>query len=59
MKKLTLEHAIENKFNAEDCVRYFDENLSKEEVDYILWEETCFPFSTETMIEQLNKKFIK
>lgn len=59
MMPLTLQHAIENKFTAIDCVRYFQPNWSDEECDYFLWSHTCFPFSTEIMIEQLNKYFLK
>ena len=58
MKKLTLRYAVENKFRGVDCVKYFDKNTSDKEADYILWEETCFPFSSEAMIKQLNNKFL-
>ena len=59
MNPLTLQHAIDNKFTAIDCVRYFQPDWSDEECDYYLWSQTCFPFSTEIMIEQLNKYFLK
>lgn len=59
MNPLTLQHAIENKFTAIDCVRYFQPDWSDEECDYFLWSHTCFPFSTQIMIEQLNQYFLK
>jgi len=59
MKPLTIQHAIENKFTGIDCVRYFKPEWSDEECDYHLWSHTCFPFSTEVMIKQLNQHFIK
>ena len=59
MNPLTLKHALENKFTGIDCVRYFKPECSDEECDYLLWSHTCFPFSTEIMINQLNQHFIK
>ena len=59
MTPLSIQHAIENNFTAIDCVRYFNPDWSDEECDYYLWSHTCFQFSTEIMIEQLNKYFIK
>lgn len=58
MIKLTLKHAIENKFTPIDCVKYFKPEWTDEECDFYLWEFTCFPFSTEILIEQLNNKFL-
>ena len=57
--KLTLQHAIENKFTDIDCVKYFKPDWSDEDCYYFLRSHTCFPFSMEIMIEQLNKYFIK
>ena len=57
MKPLTLEYAIENKFNGLDLVKYFNPNITNEAADFILWEKTCFPCCTETTIEQLNEMF--
>ena len=58
MKQLTLEYVLENKFSINDCVRYFKPDISDEEADFIIWEQTCFPFSNEIMIQQLNKLFL-
>ena len=57
MKPLTVEYAIENKFNALDLIKYFSPNITDEEADFLLWERTCFPFSLEETIKQLNEIF--
>jgi hypothetical protein len=57
MKPLTIEHAIENNFTAIECVKYFKPDWSDKECDFILWEDTCYPFDFEAMITQLNNKF--
>lgn len=59
MEKLTLKYAKDNNFTPIDCVRYFNPKCTDKECDFYLWEFTCFPFDTETMINQLNNKFIK
>jgi hypothetical protein len=57
MKPLTLEYAKENKFNVLDLVKYFNPNITNEEADFLLWEKTCYPFSLEETIKQLNEIF--
>ena len=59
LKPLTLEYAIKNHFSPIDCIKYFKPEWSDEQCDIYLWEFTSFPLSIETMINQLNKKFIK
>jgi hypothetical protein len=59
MKPLTIEYAIENKLSPTDCVKYFKPNWSEKECSHYLWENTCFPFSNEKMIESLNEQFLK
>lgn len=56
IKKLTLKHAIENKFTAIDLVKYFKPEWDNEQCDFYLWEFTCFPFSNTLTIEQLNNQ---
>ena len=58
MDKLTEEYAIKHKFNHIDCVKYFRPDWTDDFCNFYLWEKTCFPFSTEIMIKQLNEKFI-
>ena len=57
MRTLTLEHATANKLTPNDCVRFFNPEASDELCEFILWEKTCFPFSNEIMIKQLNETF--
>ena len=56
MNALTLEYVLENKFTPIDCVKYFKPEWTVEDCDFYLWEFTCFPLSTEIMINQLNEK---
>lgn len=58
MTPLTLEHAIENNFNAIDCVKYFRPEWDNEYCDYFLYNYTCFPMSMEKTIKQLNEQLI-
>ena len=54
---LTLDYAITNKFTPYDCVRFFNPKASDDLCEFIIWEQTCFPFSSEIMIKQLNETF--
>jgi hypothetical protein len=56
---LTLEYVVKHKMNHIDCVKYFKPDYSDFLCDMIIWECTCFPFSNEEMINQLNQMFIK
>ena len=58
MEALTLEYAIENTLSPTDCVKYFKPDWSDEECSFYLWENTCFPFSNEMMIDELNNKLL-
>lgn len=58
MKPLTKKYVIENKLTPIGCVKYFKPKITKDEAEFILWEKTCFPFSTDEMIKQLNKRFL-
>ncbi len=35
----------------------FKEGLSDEEIDYLLWNETCYPFDNEWTIKQIERYF--
>ena len=59
LKPLTLEYAIKNHFSPIDCIKYFKPEWSDGQCEIYLWEFTSFPLSIESMINQLNKKFIK
>jgi hypothetical protein len=55
---LTLEKVKEEKMNGIDAIHYFKPEWTNDECELFLWECTCFPFSTEQLINQLNDKFI-
>lgn len=57
-EKLTIEKAIELRFSAVKVVKFYFPDKSDEECDFILWEETCFPFSNEVMMEQIYAMYI-
>lgn len=59
MEPLTVQYATDNNFTPIDCVKYFKPEWDDQQCDYYIWECTCFPFSTEEMIEQLNKEFLR
>ena len=40
-----------------EVVRHYKPEATDEEVDLILWEETCYPMSTVETINQLNALF--
>jgi len=40
-----------------DYFRKFKEDITEEEVDNILWEETCYPFNDETTMKQVETYF--
>ena len=55
MKALKIED-LENKTWGE-IVRHYKPEATDEEVDFILWEQTCYPMDNFTTIEQLNVLF--
>ncbi len=57
MKPLTVEYAVDNKMTYLGLVKYFNSEISDEEADFIIWEKTCYPFSLEQVIVQLNELF--
>lgn len=40
-----------------DVVRQYKPDATDEEVEYILWNETCYPFDTETALKQIHAFF--
>ena len=58
MKELTLAYALENKFTPNDMVRYFDKEMTDEQCDFVLWDQTCFPFDMKGTVTQLNNLFL-
>ena len=56
--KLTKQMAFDNNFTALDCVKYYWPEIKNEDADYILWEETCFPFDVDMMLTHLYNKYL-
>lgn len=57
MKPLTKELIEKHSMTYYDALRYFNPHWSDDECEYYLWEKTCYPFSVEILIKQLNKEF--
>lgn len=55
---LTMAIAEEKCKTAVDLVKYFRPDWTDEECDFYLWEHTCYPFSLEGTIRQLNTKLL-
>lgn len=58
MKPLTLKYALDNKFNAIDCIKYYRPHWDDRRCNDFLWASTCFPFDNNEMIRQINKQFL-
>jgi hypothetical protein len=56
MTPLTAEQ-VENKMTWQDVIRYYKPDATEEEIEYLLWNETCYPFSDETTLRQINNYF--
>jgi hypothetical protein len=42
-----------------DLVRQYKPNATAEEIDFILWEHTCYPFGNEEMVRKNLKELYK
>jgi hypothetical protein len=58
MKPLTIEEVIQSKMTPIEWVKYFNPEWTNEECDFYLWEQTCYPMDTQSVINQLNNKFL-
>lgn len=58
MKELTSKE-VEGKMSWTDVVKYYRPKWSDEECDTYLWEETCYPFSSESTLLQINNQLSK
>jgi hypothetical protein len=54
-KQLTIEQAKQFK-NAIALVKHFKPDWTDDECDDYLWSSTCFPFSLEYLVKQLNEQ---
>lgn len=55
---LTMEYVEKNKLTPVEIIKHFKTEWTDEECDFYLWEFTCFPFSTEILIKDLNRRFM-
>lgn len=58
--KLKIENdLIFNKVHWHEIVKHYWENATDEDVDFILWEMTCFPFDAEEALDQLYELYLE
>jgi len=58
-KELTINEVIKEKLTWGEVVRHYDPKITDDKVDYILWNETCYPFDNETTVKQIYQLFKK
>lgn len=56
--KITIEKAISLRWSAIRVIQYYFPDKSDKECYFLLWAETCFPFSNEIMMEQIYQLYI-
>lgn len=57
MEELTIDRVIENKFSWGDVIRYYKPDATDDEIEFILWEKTCYPMDSETTVKQVYQYF--
>jgi hypothetical protein len=55
--EITAQYAEENKMSFFDIIKHYKEDVTEEEAESILWNETCYPFSTAIAIRQIYEYF--
>lgn len=55
-ERLTLEQAKEMTWV--QLVEYYFPKWTSQEVDYFIWNETCFPFATQVALDQLYEYYL-
>jgi hypothetical protein len=40
-----------------EYIQSFNQKITEKEADYILWNETCYPFDTEIAVQQVKQYF--
>jgi hypothetical protein len=56
---LSIDDVIKQKLTLDSIMRMYDKNITEREVDYILWNETCYPFDMQTTLNQIHNYFQK
>lgn len=54
MKDALTKEQVDGKMTWREVIRYYKPDATDDECEYLLWNETCFPFSDETTLKQLE-----
>lgn len=54
MKDALTKEQVDGKMTWQEVIRYYKPDATDDECEYLLWNETCFPFSDETTLKQLE-----
>jgi hypothetical protein len=57
MKPQLTHDEVDGKMTWTEVVRYYKPDATDDEVEYLLWNETCYPFSDESTLKQINRFF--
>jgi len=57
MSSLLTKEEIDGKMSFLDVMRKYKPEITEKEANYILWNETCYPFSDEMTISQIHQFF--
>lgn len=57
--EITADEAAEMGLSFVDLMKKYKPDITEEEADFILWNETCYPFDTEAIIKQIYHFFKK
>lgn len=49
---------VDGKMTWREVIRYYWPEKTNEECEYILWNETCYPFSDETTCHQIYNLYL-
>lgn len=57
--EITANEAAEKGLSFVDLMKKYKPDITEEEADFILWNETCYPFDTEATVKQIYHFFKK
>jgi len=56
-EKLTIEMVV-GKMSLNEVARYYFHDMTDNEIKDMLWNKTCYPFSTEIMLNQIYEMYV-
>ena len=59
IKKLNFDEDIMGKMSPMDVVKHYFPDISENEADFIIWEQTCFPMDHIEFTEQVYELYKK